>query len=297
MVQICRRDGAWIHSGGRSGARRLAVARFLVVAVAVAVGVTAQTLAGAPVNGLPYAFAHRLGSGIYTVENRTIQIYSLAFSYGIREPSPESRWGMRLTFPVTVGFYDFEIEDILETGLPKHASTVSIVPGLEFPIRVRERWTVTPYGEAGVAHEATEGQATYVYTFGARSLVESPARAGYWLFGTDLFYAGALPEDGDAGGYSELDLGLDRRWPTNVHLGAHEVEFGVFGILYWYWLDPEIVQTAEAPAGAGWQYEFGLTCGTVKPWRVLGIRMPRVGFSYRFGEGAGAVRFVLGKPF
>jgi hypothetical protein len=40
-----------------------------------------------------------------------------------------------------------------------------------------------------------------------------------------------------------------------------------------------------------------MTFGTAEPWKVLGLRMPRIGFSYRFGTGTDAIRFIIGNPF
>jgi hypothetical protein len=35
----------------------------------------------------------------------------------------------------------------------------------------------------------------------------------------------------------------------------------------------------------------------VERWRVLGIGMPRLGLSYRFGTGHDAIRIVFGNAF
>jgi hypothetical protein len=51
-----------------------------------------------------YAFASELGSGIYQVAGRAIQVYQLRASYNLRPASPHaSRPGIKLILPVTVG--------------------------------------------------------------------------------------------------------------------------------------------------------------------------------------------------
>jgi len=45
----------------------------------------------------------------------------------------------------------------------------------------------------------------------------------------------------------------------------------------------------------GW--EIGITPGTVDPWKVIGLRLPRIGISYRFGTGQDALRVIIGNPF
>src|SRR5262245_42819154 len=77
-----------------------------------------------------YTFAAELGSGIYQVSDRTIQVYRLPFAYELRPASAE-RPGMHLMLPVTVGFFDFEPEDVLETHIPTRIDTLSFLPGIE----------------------------------------------------------------------------------------------------------------------------------------------------------------------
>jgi hypothetical protein len=45
------------------------------------------------------------------------------------------------------------------------------------------------------------------------------------------------------------------------------------------------------------QYEVGFTLGATEPLRVWGIKLPRVGFGYRFGEGLSVYRVVFGSPY
>lgn len=288
---------AHLPLANRPGGRGGRVSRLLFFAVLLVLGAPGAARADAPVQGLPYAFAHRLGSGIYTVNGRTVQNYRFDISYTVLSPTEDRRWGLRLTLPLTIGFYAFEWKDVLDKGLPEHIQTVSVVPGVQFPIRMRERWTLTPYGEAGIAREADEGQATYVYTGGIASLVIVPQILGHWRFGVDAFYAGARPREGERGDYGQLAIGLDRRWPLTLRIGRNNLEFGLFGVQYWYWLDPDIALTTTATGGVGVQWEFGMTLGTLEAWKVLRVRVPRVGFSYRFGDGPGAWRFILGQPF
>ncbi len=76
-----------------------------------------------------YVFAHRLGSGIYELSGRTLQIYRLPIERKLRDPTP-TRAGLTLTLPVTAGFFDFRVSDVIESGLPTSLSTLSVVPGL-----------------------------------------------------------------------------------------------------------------------------------------------------------------------
>ena len=66
----------------------------------------AQTDSGTA--SLNYAFATQLGSGIYRVNERTVQVYRLTFTVQLHHPGDKG-WWIRLRFPLTFGFYNFKI--------------------------------------------------------------------------------------------------------------------------------------------------------------------------------------------
>jgi hypothetical protein len=250
----------------------------------------------------PYAFAHRLGSGIYAVQGRTVQIYRIPFSYAVR-PLEGRRWGATITASATLGFFDFKARDVFQKELPENLGTLSIVPGAEFPVRVYERWNLTPQVEAGWAREFETGDSVWVYDFGLRSLALFPAGPGAFRLGNELFRVGQSSEGAtDNGPYTEFDTGLEYRWPLGFRMAGHEADFGVFGLQRLYWIDTgEPVKTRSVSVaryvGARDSYEIGVTLGTATRAKVWIIPIPRFGLSYRVSEGVGAVRIVFGSPF
>ncbi len=64
-----------------------------------------------------------------------------------------------------------------------------------------------------------------------------------------------------------------------------------------YFVSPELIRFYGKPLSVDVQWEFGVTLGTMTPWRVLGLTIPRIGMSYRVGSGASTFRLVLGGPF
>jgi len=114
-----------------------------------------------------FGFATQLGSGVYTVSGRTLQIYRLPFAYAL-EAAQESGIGVKLTLPVTLGFYDFKLRDVADTGLPRHVDALSFVPGVTFSIPVRPGWRLEPFVEAGIS-KAGDAQAD-AYGRAAQSL-------------------------------------------------------------------------------------------------------------------------------
>jgi hypothetical protein len=71
-------------------------------------------------------YAATFGTGIYTSGDRTVAVLQLPLSYTLREPE-EDRWGLRITLPVSVGFYDYDFNDIFNEGLPERLGTLSFV--------------------------------------------------------------------------------------------------------------------------------------------------------------------------
>lgn len=96
-------------------------------------------------------YAATYGTGVYTTGDRTVAVLQLPLSYTLREPE-EDRWGMRITLPVSIGFYDYHFDDILDEGLPQGLSTMSFVPGLELEKQITSRWRLKPYVSAGAGN-------------------------------------------------------------------------------------------------------------------------------------------------
>src|SRR5690349_4954011 len=73
---------------------------------------------------ISYVFATDLGSGVYDLGGRTLQIYRLTYTKELREPTPE-KFGARLDLPVTFGFLDFSPVDVISRGLPTRIDSFS----------------------------------------------------------------------------------------------------------------------------------------------------------------------------
>jgi hypothetical protein len=252
------------------------------------------TLEESPVN---YAYAALLGSGIYTISGRTIQIYTITPRVGLASPRPD-RVGVGLILPVTLGFFDFEPDDLFETGLPEAVNTLSFVPGVELAIPLRRGWTLHPWIQAGIALDFAADQQSWIFAGGVDARWEK--RYGRRLLRASLrpFYAGNVLEGfGSYDDYGELDLAIEAREPLDACLGSAELDLGFFLVAYYYTQDLSFLRDPGTRLGLANQFEAGFTVGTVRPVRVWGVALPRIGLSYRFGAGVPAVRLVLGAPF
>lgn len=255
---------------------------------------------------LPFAFASQAGSGIYEVQGRTIQIYRIPISFGVKALDDESRWGASVTLPVTLGFFDFTADDVLTGRVPERVGTASIVPGVRFDVRATKIWVLSPYVEAGVAKEFSSGYVRAVYAGGLKSVVAFPVAAWDGRAGQRLLWAGTgSAADPLEARYAELEIGFECRRPLPLAVGRSRGDIGLFAMYHRYFKKAASSgapspTTFAAPAtvpGVNEQFELGATFGT-RPklsWRKLS--MPKLGVSYRFGDGLHAVRLVIGEVF
>jgi len=162
---------------------------------------------------LNFGFATQLGSGIYSLSGRTLQVYRLPVGYSL--PAPEdARARLRFTLPVTIGFLDFEARDVIDTGLPQRLDTYSVVPGLELDYAVTESWHLEPFGEAGIARDTSTDVDQRVYSLGLRSRYDLQNGATGWQGYAELVHTAV--EDvrlGDTDDFVRLRLGATARRP------------------------------------------------------------------------------------
>jgi hypothetical protein len=245
-----------------------------------------------------YAFATQLGSGIYNISGRTLQIYRLPFGYTFTQPEGK-RPGVRLTLPVTIGFVNFLPRDVLDTGLPENLDTLSFEPGVELDYALTREWHLVPFAQAGRCWDRTgDGDAT-VYSFGAHLTGLVGWRTLDLRFDVGALYAAV---DSRAAGVASddlvvIELGLEARRGLGLTLAGHPLDWGA------YFLNQTFINRADEPVdrapgqASQYQFETGVTIGPQSRMTVWKIPVPRLGLGYRFGDNLGVWRFVIGVPF
>src|SRR5687768_18618838 len=73
-----------------------------------------------------YVFATELGSGLYDLDGRTLQIYRYTWRKDLREGDDDTA-GVRFVLPVTAGFFDFSPLDVVSEGPPTQVDSFSVV--------------------------------------------------------------------------------------------------------------------------------------------------------------------------
>jgi len=245
---------------------------------------------------LNFGFATQLGSGIYSLSGRTLQVYRLPFGYSL-PAAEDARARLRLTLPVTIGFLDFEARDVIDTGLPQRLDTYSVVPGLEFDYAGTERWHLQAFGEVGLARDTSTDVDQRVYSLGLRSRYDFEQGVVDWQgYGEVVHTAVEDTVRDDTDDFVRLRLGATARRPFAAEGSGRRPDYLLYGFVEAY---------TDAPSGPAGdrlrdddvQYEIGFTLGATETLRLWRIPLPRIGFGYRFGSELTVYRIVLGSPY
>ena len=244
-----------------------------------------------------FGFATQLGSGIYSLSGRTLQVYRLPFGY-TPSSDEDARVRPRITLPLTLGFVDFKPRDVVETGVPERIDSLSFVPGLALHIAVLEDWELEPFAEAGIARDQASEADQNVYSAGLRSRYDFGSGPTDRQLYNELVHVVVEQESLDStDDFTRFRIGTTARRPFDTDRTDRRADFESYGMIEVV-LDPPGGPAGSRPQGGeAMQYELGFTLGATEPVRVWGIKLPRVGFGYRFGEGLSVYRIVFGSPY
>jgi hypothetical protein len=250
-----------------------------------------------------YGFASELGSGVYSIGGRTVQIYQIPLKFTLRPASPDDRGtpGINLTIPLTVGFFNFQTQDVAQLKVPNQVGEMSIEPGAELDYRLSDIWHIYPYIKAGGAFASAAASDALIYDVGVRSDYEFQARGGTVLYRADLTRAGVHYTAELHGGVPRNDSFSRLRdaveWRRNIGWSIRDrhVELSPYGIADFY-IDPPSASALGITRQA-LQFETGVMLGVSPMWQIHGITLPRIGISYRIAGAFSGWRLSIGDPF
>lgn len=242
-------------------------------------------------------YAATFGTGVYTSGDRTVAVLQLPLSYTLWEPG-EDRWGLRLTLPVSVGFYDYKFDDVFNQGLPRGLSTMSFVPGLELEKQITSRWRLKPYISAGIGWELEGGGRAWIYDAGLRSrfLLGEDNGVEFALLNR-LSLAGYNPNDGSTEPLGYFAIGLDIVVPSTTEVLGHHIIFAMAPAYYHYFRRLRYAEFTNAENSIGEEFELAISVLTRRPFSILGIDVDRIGIAVRAGEGITGYRLFTSLPF
>lgn len=274
-----------------------AAALALLGALTLARAVPAQTPSPADTGFANYAFASELGSGIYEIGGRTIEVYQLPFHYALRAPAPHGgRPGIRLILPLTVGFFNFQPSDLEHLQIPTQIGALSLEPGVELDYWLSDAWHVYPYVKAGATFASSTRVNALIYGAGVRSdyrfeLLDSDALWRAELLHAGVAYNSNLPNDS----FTRLRDGVELRRNLPFPLRGREPQLAPYAVTDVYFNAPSGPQSGISARTV--QFEAGVMLGVSPMWQVHGVPLPRLGVGYRVAGVLSGWRLVIGDPF
>jgi hypothetical protein len=241
-----------------------------------------------------YVFATELGSGVYDLDGRTLQIYRYTWRKELREADANTT-GLRFVLPITAGFFDFSPLDVIAEGPPTRVDSFSVVPGLELDYLLPGDWHVIPYVRLGasIASSSVDG---WLYGTGVRIERQHDWHGWDSFARSELSLAGVgYRQDVPHDEFARLRQGFDLRRAVGRTMRGHALELGLYAI-FDVILDPPTAPIADGRK-LPLQAEFGVTFSTrpvIKIWR---FHAPRIGFGYRLAGQLSAWHILLGAPF
>jgi hypothetical protein len=244
-----------------------------------------------------FAFASEIGSGIYEISGSVITVYTFEPAYTLRTAQPwGGRPGIRLIFPFTVGFFNFDTKDLLHLQLPDSIGALSFEPGVELDYWINDAWDLYPYVKAGGTVASSAEVNAAIWGAGVRSDYRFEAWSGAGLWRAQLAYAGAhyhgdIPNQS----FTRLRDGVELRRTLNWTWHSHAVQLAPYAIADVYFNAPSGPASGISPRT--FQYELGLMFGVEPRWQIHGVPLPRLGIGYREAGVLSGWRLVLGDPF
>lgn len=243
-----------------------------------------------------YPFTLGTGWDAFHVEGRSVQLVRLPIAYRLRSLDKGDGWGLKLTLPVSFGVHEIKVTE-MGSEATRRLRTMTVVPGAELGIPVGERWTLKPFGELGVGKDFEGGDVAAIYSAGLKSLGTWPVKDLTLSFGNSLGYSGSTTFDGrPSQGFTTLELGLDALRPLGPTLWGRDVDASAYLIVRRFF-DLDFVVPEGETLEVRYLYEVGVTFGTRPRLKIWRLELPRIGVSYRFGDGLTSWRINFGFPF
>jgi len=90
---------------------------------------------------------------------------------------------------------------------------------------------------------------------------------------------------------------VEVRHPLGFDVKGFVPDVGVSFIYYYFFPSAKFSLPGESPLEVSNQFEFGINIGSATPTKLWFLNNPRIGVSYRFGDGLTGVRAQFGFPF
>jgi hypothetical protein len=272
----------------------LFVSLCLLLAVRPGVAQTTRSLPEVE-NLVNYAYGNLFGTGIYSLEGRTVGILQFPIGFELRE-AEKNRFGMRFELPIAIGIQDYHFDSIPEFDVDNLA-TLSVLPGVRFSFLVKQRWSLDPSVYLGYGRDVTNHIGSVIYGAGLSSKYKFDLVKPRLTLGTNVIANGYTPQQGESRFITRFGLGLDALFPTGMTIADRNLLVGTFGVAYLFLNELEVKSPTDVPIKVRNEYEIGIAVAGDPAFKLLGFKFERMGLSYRFSEHTNAILLNGKFPF
>jgi len=237
------------------------------------------------------------GTGVYRAGDRTVSVLQIPFAHELQEPNDE-QWGVRVTAPISFGFYDFTFNQLVTGETPQSVGTVSLFPGIETQIPVMSNWRLKPYANVGRGWDFSGGDAAWIYATGVRSLFGVPLGSESEVsLGNQLTLAGYRQDGGVNQPMGVFVAGLNLETPSGATIQDRPALFGVHLIYYYYFKRLRFPTANDVQNKVEEQTEVAVSMSVREPVSFGLFDLDRIGLGYRFGGGVQGISLFFNLPY
>lgn len=245
-----------------------------------------------------YAYSVFMGTGKYSIQDRTIYIVRAPFEFDIYEFDYKSdqKLDLILLAPVAIGVTNFDTLDELPELDVNDIQTLSFVPGLELSLPLDEHWQLKPFAQIGFGIDTKSDSKSFVWGTGVRTR-GTYGEGSRWLIGGEFLWAGNNPNSSDpTTSFGRLGLGVEYKIPSNLVVFDRSISWHLRAF-QWYFSDPMNFEEPVQPFELNHSTEVGLSFSLDRPVRMLGYDFTQLGVGYEWSGGFEAVTFFTTFPF
>jgi hypothetical protein len=247
-----------------------------------------------------FAFSSYYGSGIYNSGGSDLTVLNMPIAFDTRDVDMYLNTPTRLRLPVSIGYSNFDKQNIQDTKLIEDAGALSLGVGLDQDYWESSFLKFVPFFDIGYAEDLSNHQGAFTYALGMSVF----QYLEFWddkqiLFGK-MQHAGFIPfEDSSNENFNMLQVGTDIKIPARFYLGEISTFVSVYATSYYYLVDltDSLSRIDVSALQDQWAHEIGFTWGLVRPLMTPVYDFERIGVGYRYSKkGEDLIRVTFNFP-
>lgn len=211
----------------------------------------------------------------------------------------------KLRLPVSLGFFDFDFENIPDLELPDRVGTYTVTPGIQLDYQYTKNLIIESYLDLGYARNLTTNRDVLVHSGGISSLYSFNINNYDSIWANRIYYAGYDGHNYDASDlYAAVQVGIDTGLPSKYELFGYTYQPRIFATAFWYFTEVDFdlpISSAsstleDSKVTLSNSFELGMTMKFDQKIGYSWVGIDRLGLSYRFSENINIVRLLFSFP-